>query len=353
MVATPKITNKKVISNMEQIKLSFGNDSNKTGMISSTFPGISQYMDVITQEPSPLKSGGMNDATLFDVDEWLATDIEQIISEGEDGLLFPSEASTTSYDVSPDLPSSIATPSLPFDNTIMSREFDSPLFGHPTSFSTSPILEPAVGFFPDLPDGSTTKSMVHLASIVPSVTIPADNHHPLSMSIRQPGLTSALNIPWGSDVTNASNMVSDGTASFVNSLINTQKSPLSSTKSSPTVIVSSKSSPTKSINGRSRKRSENEIEKDPETISEELAIKRAKNTDAARRSRLRKVMKMESLEKQVNELKTENSDLQTRIAVLESEKKGLEEKNIDKDNRIRLLEQQLAEAHERLINRSS
>ncbi|RIB09613.1 hypothetical protein C2G38_1946531, partial [Gigaspora rosea] len=80
-----------------------------------------------------------------------------------------------------------------------------------------------------------------------------------------------------------------------------------------------------------------------------LAIKRAKNTDAARRSRLRKVMKMESLEKQVNDLKVENSELQTRIAVLESEKKGLEEKNLDKDNRIRLLEQQLTEAHERLI----
>ncbi|CAG8561378.1 5635_t:CDS:1 [Cetraspora pellucida] len=347
MVATPKITNKKVTSNIEQIKLSFGNDSNKASMISGTFPGMGQYMDVITQEPSPLKSGGMNDATLFDVDEWLATDIEQIISEGEDGLLFPSEASTTSYDVSPDLPSSITTPSLPFDNNVMSREFDSPLFGQPTPFSTSPILEPAIGFFPDLSNGNTTK----LFSIVPSVTIPADNHHSLSIPIRQPGLTSALNIPWVSDVTNASNIVSDGTSSFVNSHINTQKSPLSSTKSSPVVIVPSKSSPTKSTNGRSRKRSESEIDKDPEIISEELAIKRAKNTDAARRSRLRKVMKMESLEKQVNELKTENSDLQTRIAVLESEKKGLEEKNIDKDNRIRLLEQQLAEAHERLIKR--
>ena len=48
-----------------------------------------------------------------------------------------------------------------------------------------------------------------------------------------------------------------------------------------------------------------------------------------------------------------NNDLQTRIAVLESEKKGLEEKNIEKDRRVKLLEQQLAEAHERLIKRSS
>jgi len=352
MVATPKITNKKVTSNMESIKLSFDNDPNKVDMMSSTFPGISQYMDVITNEPSSLKSGGMNDATLFDPDEWLVNDLEQFISEGEDGLLFPSEASTTSYDVSPDLSSAITTPSLPFESTIVTRDFDSPLFGHPT-FSTSPTLEPAVGFFPELSDGNNAKSIVHLTSIVPSVTIPAD---PLSMSIRQPGLTSALNIPWGSDVTNTQNIVSDGTMSFVNSLMNSRNSrtsPLSSTKSSPAVIVPSKPSPTKPANVRSRKRSENEIEKDPETISEELAIKRAKNTDAARRSRLRKVMKMESLEKQVNDLKVENSELQTRIAVLESEKKGLEEKNLDKDNRIRLLEQQLTEAHERLINRSS
>ncbi|CAG8517978.1 12255_t:CDS:1 [Gigaspora margarita] len=351
MVATPKITNKKVTSNMEQIKLSFDNDPNKVDLMSGTFPGISQYMDVITNEPSSLKSGSMNDATLFDPDEWLVKDLEQFISEGEDGLLFPSEASTTSYDVSPDLSSAITTPSLSFESTIMTRDFDSPLFGHPT-FSTSPTLEPAVGFFPELSDGNNTKSIVHLTSIVPSVTIPVD---PLSISIRQPGLTSALNIPWGSDVTNTQNIISDGTISFVNSLMNTRNtrsSPLSSTKSSP-VIVSSKSSPTKPANGRSRKRSENEIEKDSETISEELAIKRAKNTDAARRSRLRKVIKMESLEKQVNDLKVENNELQTRIAVLESEKKGLEEKNLDKDNRIRLLEQQLTEAHERLINRSS
>ncbi|CAG8647450.1 5124_t:CDS:1 [Dentiscutata erythropus] len=350
MVATPKITNKKVTSSMEQIKLSFGNDSNKVGMMSSTFPDISHYMDAITHEPSSLKSGGMNDVTLFDPDEWLANDLEQFISEGEDGLLFPSETSTTSYDVSPALSSSIPTPSLPFDSTIASREFDSPLFGHPT-FSTSPILEPAIGFFPELSDGNNPK--LHLASIVPSVTIPVD---PLSLSIRQPGLTSALNIPWGSDVTNTPNIVSDGTTSFVNSLINTRNtrmSPLSSTKSPPAVIVPSKPSQTKPASGRSRKRSENDVEKDPETVSEELAIKRAKNTDAARRSRLRKVMKMDSLEKQVNVLKVENSELQTRIAVLESEKKGLEEKNIDKDNRIRLLEQQLTEAHERLINRSS
>ncbi|KAF0520572.1 hypothetical protein F8M41_016218 [Gigaspora margarita] len=180
-----------------------------------------------------------------------------------------------------------------FDSTIAPCEFDSSLFGH----STSPIFEPAVDFSPKLSDGNNTKSTMHLTSTVPS-------------SIRQLGLTSALNIPCGSDVINTSNIASDGTMSSVNSHMNTRnilKSPLSSTKLSPAVIVPSKLSPTKPANIRSR---------------EELTIKRAKN-DAARESCLRKVTKIKSLKKQVYKL-------QTRIAVLEKE---LEEENIDKDNR--------------------
>jgi len=101
----------------------------------------------------------------------------------------------------------------------------------------------------------------------------------------------------------------------------------------------------------SRKRSfSNSFVKDPQTIAEELARKRAKNTDAARRSRQRKIMKMESLEKQVVELTIENNELKTRLTVLEVEKKSLEEKNLDKDNRIRILERQLAEAYQRIIS---
>ncbi|CAG8547974.1 8884_t:CDS:1 [Ambispora gerdemannii] len=105
------------------------------------------------------------------------------------------------------------------------------------------------------------------------------------------------------------------------------------------------------ISRNNRKRVHNDVEKDPNAIADELVLKRAKNTDAARRSRQRKVEKMEGLERDVAELKHENSELQTRVAVLESEKKGLEEKNAEKDARVRQLEQQLSEAHQRLINK--
>ncbi|KAG1440041.1 hypothetical protein G6F56_012066 [Rhizopus delemar] len=83
---------------------------------------------------------------------------------------------------------------------------------------------------------------------------------------------------------------------------------------------------------------------------DELAIKRQKNTDAARRSRLKKMAKMESLEKQVADLESENHGLSTRVAVLESEKASLETKDHSLQERIRVLEQQLAETHQALTH---
>ncbi|KAJ3056572.1 hypothetical protein HK097_005969 [Rhizophlyctis rosea] len=52
---------------------------------------------------------------------------------------------------------------------------------------------------------------------------------------------------------------------------------------------------------------------DPEVIMQEVAAKRAKNTEAARRSRMRKVMRMESLEDRIRELEEENEALRMRL----------------------------------------
>lgn len=86
----------------------------------------------------------------------------------------------------------------------------------------------------------------------------------------------------------------------------------------------------------------------PVVDQDEIALKRQKNTDAARRSRLKKLVKMEHLEERVAELEADNHRLNTRIAVLESEKAGLESKDISMEDRIRVLEAQLAEAHKAL-----
>lgn len=85
--------------------------------------------------------------------------------------------------------------------------------------------------------------------------------------------------------------------------------------------------------------------------SEEVIRKRQRNTDAARRSRMKKMLKMEALENRVNELENDNARLTTRVAVLESEKSGLETKDNDLQERIKALEEQLAEAHKALTSK--
>ncbi|CEP12492.1 hypothetical protein [Parasitella parasitica] len=81
---------------------------------------------------------------------------------------------------------------------------------------------------------------------------------------------------------------------------------------------------------------------------DEITLKRQKNTDAARRSRLKKLVKMEQLEKKVSDLEADNNHLTTRIAVLESEKSGLQMKDVSLEERIKVLEAQLSEAHRAL-----
>ncbi|KAI8393850.1 uncharacterized protein BYT42DRAFT_552472 [Radiomyces spectabilis] len=85
---------------------------------------------------------------------------------------------------------------------------------------------------------------------------------------------------------------------------------------------------------------------------DEAALKRQKNTDAARRSRLKKMMKMEALEKRVAELEQVNASLLLRVAVLDSEKSNLKEKESSHEDRIKTLEAQLAEAHKALAGRN-
>jgi len=86
----------------------------------------------------------------------------------------------------------------------------------------------------------------------------------------------------------------------------------------------------------------------PDGEQDEAAVKRQRNTDAARRSRLKKVIRMESLEGRVAELERVNSQLLLRSAVLDSEKTGLEAKAAAYEQRIHSLEQQLAQAHKAL-----
>ncbi|ORX95637.1 hypothetical protein K493DRAFT_314906 [Basidiobolus meristosporus CBS 931.73] len=88
-----------------------------------------------------------------------------------------------------------------------------------------------------------------------------------------------------------------------------------------------------------------------EDISEDVTAKRKRNTEAARRSRQRKVQRLNELDKRTEELLAENTCLSTKIAILESEKEHQRQKDLELRIRIQTLENQLSEAHRLLTER--
>ncbi|KAI9317754.1 hypothetical protein BX666DRAFT_1940528 [Dichotomocladium elegans] len=74
------------------------------------------------------------------------------------------------------------------------------------------------------------------------------------------------------------------------------------------------------------------------TVDEDT-LRRRRNTYAARRSRLKKFLKIEFLENKVNQLQSENGKLVLSNALLESEKRGWLAKEAEYKKRIRWLEE--------------
>ncbi|KAF9962495.1 hypothetical protein BGZ65_009097 [Modicella reniformis] len=90
----------------------------------------------------------------------------------------------------------------------------------------------------------------------------------------------------------------------------------------------------------------------PEDEPDEIVLKRAKNTDAARRSRMKKLLRLETLETKVTELESTNNRLTMKVAILETEKNGHLVKETEQNARIAQLEAKLAEAHAALTSRA-
>ncbi|OAJ40568.1 hypothetical protein BDEG_24286 [Batrachochytrium dendrobatidis JEL423] len=86
-----------------------------------------------------------------------------------------------------------------------------------------------------------------------------------------------------------------------------------------------------------------------EEEGEDLLAKRRKNTEAARRSRLRKSLKLESLEEQRRDLEAEKHKLSIRAVTLESENKTLALKLLQAEECNQTLQQQLDEAHKTIV----
>ncbi|KAG0038046.1 hypothetical protein BGZ82_001235 [Podila clonocystis] len=84
------------------------------------------------------------------------------------------------------------------------------------------------------------------------------------------------------------------------------------------------------------------------TEMDETALKRAKNTDAARRSRRKKLILMEGLEQRVAELEVENSMFESKLNEVELERSLLADKDQMQQARIMELEAMLSSLRQKM-----
>ncbi|KAF9917343.1 hypothetical protein BX616_001286 [Lobosporangium transversale] len=156
---------------------------------------------------------------------------------------------------------------------------------------------------------------------------------------------AALKIPWSQELKTA---VLEQTKKLPLNIISSiaQEGILSSSQSSTataaTAMTMATATSTAKIKAKTTAKRPCSID---EEEPEEILAKRAKNTDAARRSRLKKLIKLEGLEAKVAELETIKRCLNTRVAVLETEKNGFLIKQAEQNARIAQLEAKIMEAH--------
>ncbi|TPX65315.1 hypothetical protein SpCBS45565_g05301 [Spizellomyces sp. 'palustris'] len=89
-----------------------------------------------------------------------------------------------------------------------------------------------------------------------------------------------------------------------------------------------------------------------EELEDELALKRRRNTEAARRSRERKAVRLSTLENQVAQLEALNSSMSLKLAVVEKERAIFAAREAELNRRIASLEASLREAHDALMARA-
>ncbi|KAF9304961.1 hypothetical protein BGZ74_011868 [Mortierella antarctica] len=275
-------------------------------------------------------------------DEWLAADLQFGSLSGDESILSSSPLSTSS--------------SSPFSGLD-----DSPLLGF-ESFNSASSLMGAPLF-----DMSIIPPV--MVDVLP-VPVPAASATPALTSAAVQQAAAALNIPWSHDLekavmAQAQADLSIATAQVASSPVpaiqeddvvdfdfsressreaSPSPAPTSTEPSSPSPASATPTAPA------GKKKSKKRV-LTPEEKMEEVVAKRAKNTDAARRSRLKKLIRLEGLEAKVSDLETANSDLSMKIAILETEKSGFVSKEAEQIARIEQLEAQLAEAHAALSKR--
>ncbi|KAG0047451.1 hypothetical protein BGZ83_007510 [Gryganskiella cystojenkinii] len=220
--------------------------------------------------------------------------------------------------------SSDESPALSLSSSPFTAMDDSPVLGF-DSYGSSAI---GASLF-DFPVQS------EVVSSVPSTPILNNKSRPVLTTAAVQQAAAALNIPWSHDLELAVMAQAANHSTSVLPALNM-----------PAPVVVPKVESVESI-AANKKRAIS-----PEEEPDEIVAKRAKNTDAARRSRLKKLVKLETLETKVSELESTNTRLTMKVAVLETEKNGHLVKEAEQSVRIAQLEAKLAEAHAALTSRA-
>ncbi|KAF9412331.1 hypothetical protein BGZ94_001071 [Podila epigama] len=272
-------------------------------------------------------------------DEWLASDLQIGSMSGDD----MSSLLSSPYSALDD------SPVLGFDS------FASPaLFDLPLDFAKMPELVSPVASAPAHTPASTPLPLAPVQPVVaPIVSAPIS---PLLTTAAVQQAAAALNIPWSRDLELAvmAQAASNGTpVAIVPKVEPVERNfNLATPISTPATPMLSAASMAVHLNGPEKFKCNKKRALTPEEEQDEIIAKRAKNTDAARRSRLKKLIKLEGLEAKVSDLETANNRLTLKVAILETEKNNHIAKETEQNLRIAQLEAKLAEAHAALTHRN-
>ncbi|KAG0332368.1 hypothetical protein BG004_001292 [Podila humilis] len=275
-------------------------------------------------------------------DEWLAADLQFGTLSGDDA----SSLSSSPYSALDD------SPVLGFDS--LGAGMAPSLFDMPINFG--------VDFLPQTPIASSApiKSTPAPAPAPTPAPAPVVAATPLLTTAAVQQAAAALNIPWSRDLELAvmAQAANNNSASALPAVVMPKIEPVE--QAAPTFSLVPAHTPMLSAASMAVSLSElnhgKAHNKRPafsvEEEAEEVVAKRAKNTDAARRSRLKKLIRLEGLEAKVSDLEMSNNKLTLKVAILETEKNNFISKEAEHNQRIAHLEAKLAEAHAALTNRS-
>ena len=226
------------------------------------------------------------------------------------------------------------SPALSLSSSPFTATDDSPVLGFDSYGSTigASLFDMSLAF-------PAQEMAAPIAPVVAAPVAQINSTRPALTTAAVQQAAAALNIPWSHDLELAvmAQAANHSTSVSMNSV---------------SAVVIPKVEPVESAATLAANIAQNKRSLSPEDETNEIVAKRAKNTDAARRSRMKKLVKLETLETKVTELETTNTRLTMKVAVLETEKNGHLVKEAEQSVRIAQLEAKLAEAHAALTSRA-